>query len=61
MSSTQVYLHKNVNNPDKNECEVLGEPAEVRNVKDTYQTFIALPIRAGKLCNISDEFVTRPI
>jgi len=56
-----IYV-KDLNDPDKYEREVIGNSRkEIQNrAKGHYNTFIAMPIRAGKLANITDEFVTRP-
>lgn len=55
------YLYvKDINNPDKHECSALGEYKDElqTRAKTKYNTFIALPIRAGKMKTKSD-FTTR--
>jgi hypothetical protein len=56
-----IYV-KNLDDPDKYETEILGQnlPDVKKRALDNYKTFIALPIRAGKLELDSTEFITRP-
>jgi hypothetical protein len=56
-----IYV-KNLDNPDKYECAVLGRYKNeiCGRAKGKYNTFVALPIRAGRLEGNSSEFTTRP-
>jgi hypothetical protein len=56
-----IYV-KNVQNPDKYEQDAI-EPNLVKvqdRAKGKYNSFIAIPIRAGKKVNVSEDFATTP-
>jgi hypothetical protein len=55
------YLYvKDINNPDKYEYEVMGKYSNdiLKRSKDKYVTFIALPIRAGRIVGDSSEDIS---
>lgn len=55
-----IYV-KNIKKPDNYECLALGKYKDevISRAKSNYSTFIALPIRAGKLPASSDAFQVR--